>query len=509
MRALSAFLAGRLIQPARIVGFVGLVLACALGCSDGEAGKEASSGGATSVGGSVGGAAISTGGSGNSGSGAGGTATVGGSTGSGGSSGTGAGGASAGSGVGGAISGGATSGGAPATGGTSSTTGGVGGAAGASGGGAAGTQAGSSGTGGSAGAVVLDQTGNFIYQQLETYKSWLSATGTDAAKLTADRRTADNMLTWQLPHGGFYKNGIAAYAAPWNGTAARSGWTGAGGVELGTIDNDATVTEIMFLADVYKRSSGTTYRDGARRALDFILGMQLSGGGFPQVYPARANVEYSNYVTFNDDAMARALVLLLEVSRQVPPLDGDLFTADERSRSATAITKGVGYILAAQIVQGGVKTVWCAQHDPTTYEPRGARSYELPSKSGKESVGVVGFLMTQPQTSEVAAAVHAAIAWFKRDAVQKKNTAYVSRPANSTDDNYNPIQARTGSTMWCRFYDVAEDRCFFSGRLPTDNPSGNGKQYDIMLIEAERRYGYEWGGAYGTRLFTYTDSVGY
>jgi hypothetical protein len=30
-----------------------------------------------------------------------------------------------------------------------------------------------------------------------------------------------------------------------------------------------------------------------------------------------------------------------------------------------------------------------------------------------------------------------------------------------------------------------------------------------MDIEAERRYGYEWGGAYGTRLFTYTDSVGY
>ena len=63
--------------------------------------------------------------------------------------------------------------------------------------------------------------------------------------------------------------------------------------------------------------------------------------------------------------------------------------------------------------------------------------------------------------------------------------------------------------MWCRFYDVAQDRCFFSGRLPTDNPPGEGKQYDIMDIEPERRYGYEWGGAYGTRLFTYTDSVGY
>ena len=49
---------------------------------------------------------------------------------------------------------------------------------------------------------------------------------------------------------------------------------------------------------------------------------------------------------------------------------------------------------------------------------------------------------------------------------------------------------------------------FFSGRLPTDNPPGVGKKYDIMEIEPERRYGYQWGGSYGTVLFTYTDRVG-
>ena len=63
--------------------------------------------------------------------------------------------------------------------------------------------------------------------------------------------------------------------------------------------------------------------------------------------------------------------------------------------------------------------------------------------------------------------------------------------------------------MWYRFYDLDQDVGFFSGRLPTDDPPGTGKQYDIMDIEPERRYGYQWGGSYGTRLFTYTDSVGY
>ena len=85
----------------------------------------------------------------------------------------------------------------------------------------------------------------------------------------------------------------------------------------------------------------------------------------------------------------------------------------------------------------------------------------------------------------------------------------MSRPSGSTDDNYNPIQAKTGATMWYRFYDLAQDVGFFSGRLATDDPPGNGKQYDIMKIEAERRYGYQWAGAYGGKLFAYTDTVGY
>ena len=299
------------------------------------------------------------------------------------------------------------------------------------------------------------------------------------------------------------------YAAPWNGTAAQSGWYGASMVELGTIDNNATVTETMFLADVYRRSTDTKYRDAARKALDFLLTMQLPSGGFPQVYPARVGTTYSNYVTFNDDAMVRALAMLDHAEEKRPPLDGDVFTAEQLAKITTEIAKAIDFILKSQIVQAGVKTVWCAQHDPTSYVPRGARSYELPSKSGKESVGVIAFLMSQPQTLEIKAAAQAAIAWYKSDAVKVADTAYVNRPSSNTDDSYNPIQPRVGSTMWYRFYDLEQDVGFFSGRLASDNPPGTGKQYDIMMIEAERRYGYQWGGSYGTGLFTYSDRLGY
>jgi PelA/Pel-15E family pectate lyase len=414
----------------------------------------------------------------------------------------------------GAAGAGATTGAAGTT-GVAGTTGAGGSAAGAGGSatgtaGAGGGVTGTAGTGGpTSDAPILDQTGNPIYDQLTNYRSWLSAAAGDAAKLTADRTLADNLITWQMPHGGWYKNDKSVYAAPWNGTVARSGWTGAANVELGTIDNDATVTELMFLADVYRRSSDTKYRDSARKGMDFLLTMQVASGGFPQVYPARTGTTYSNFVTFNDNAMARVLILLDQAGKQVMPVGGDLFTDDQRAKMAIAVSRAVDFIVRAQIVQNGVKTVWCAQHDPVSYVARGARSYELPSKSGQESIGVIAFLMTQPQTPEVKAAVQAGIAWYKSDAVKAANTAYVSRPSSNTDDNYNPIQARAGSTMWYRFYDLDQDVGFFSGRLATDNPPGNGKQYDIMKIEPERRYGYQWGGSYGTPLFTYSDRVGY
>lgn len=412
----------------------------------------------------------------------------------------------------GASIGAAGGGGAPDAGGTAGTSsvagsGGTLGVAGAAGPGGAAGAAGAGGGGGTAGAApTLNQAGNPVYGYLDGYKSWLSTASGDAAKLTADKKLADNLLTWQLPHGGFYKNGVAVYGAAWNGSAARSGWTGAGGVELGTIDNSATVTELMFLADVYRRSSEDKYRDAARKALDFLLTMQYATGGFPQVYPERPG-SYSNYVTFNDDAMVRVMILLHQAIKNVSPLSTELFSAEQRAKLPSALSKGFDYILAAQIVQAGVKTVWCAQHDPKSYAALGARSYELPSKSGSESIGVVTLLLTQPQTAAIKASVQAAIAWYRKSGVA--NTAYVSRPSGNTDDSYNPIQAKSGATMWYRFYDLAQDVGFFSGRLPTDDPPGNGKQYDIMKIEAERRYGYQWGGSYGTKLFAYTDTIGY
>ena len=69
------------------------------------------------------------------------------------------------------------------------------------------------------------------------------------------------------------------------------------------------------------RSGNVVYRDSARKALDFILIVQYPLGGLPQAYPARTGTTYSKYVTFNDNAMVRALILLDQAEQQEAPLD--------------------------------------------------------------------------------------------------------------------------------------------------------------------------------------------
>jgi len=355
-------------------------------------------------------------------------------------------------------------------------------------------------------APMLPQEANPARHALAGYRGWLSTDPDRAAALAADRALADNIVSWQMPHGGFYKL-PAKYATRWNGSASRADWHGMGGVELGTIDNGATVSEILVLADVYARTGNAAYRDSARKAMDFLLNMQYPSGGFPQVYPSRGPNSYSNHVTFNDNAMVRVLLLLDLAARRGAPLAGEVFSEAQHARMRPALDRAVDYILKAQIVQDGVKTVWCAQHHPVSHAPVNGRSYELPSKSGAESALITEFLMSQPQTPELAAAVKAALAWYRRDAVQAKDIKY--DPKSTRASGANPFVRSPGDTVWYRFYDLATDTPFFSGRLPTDNPPGVGKQYDIMKIGAESRYTYQWGGSYGTPLLAYAKKVGY
>lgn len=368
------------------------------------------------------------------------------------------------------VGGGSTGGGSAGTGGTTST-------GGTSGTGGTTSSGGTTSTGGTTSSGGSTSAGRLLSQDGNPTASWFAGArkkwGTDKA---------DIVLSWQQSNGGWPKNN--AYTAAGNG-----------GNERGTFDNGATVTEIVYLAEIYRTGKNTKYRDAVRRAANFMLSAQYSTGGWPQFFPLRGG--YSDHVTFNDNAMSNVLTVLHQAANKAAPFDTDVFTDADRAKFKTAVSRGVQYILKAQWKQNGKLTVWCAQHGKDDYKPKAARAYELESLSGSESVSVLGFLLSQPQTPEIEAAVRAGLAWYRSPSTYLDGYTYDSSMAST-----NPIVPKAGSKMWYRFYDLNTNRGFFSDR-------DGGKYYDITQISEERRTGYSWGGAYGDKIIAYATKVGY
>ncbi|MDL4839809.1 pectate lyase [Aquibacillus rhizosphaerae] len=302
---------------------------------------------------------------------------------------------------------------------------------------------------------------------------------------------ANNLLTWQMEHGGWTKNWPHIYQREWDGQESRSEWVD-NGMELGTIDNDATIAEMLHIAQMYQETGDIRYKESTEKAIEFLFNLQYDSGGFAQVYPARGN--YSDYVTFNDEAMINVLELMDSIVKREYPFDSDLISDAYRVKVEDSIDMAVDYILNAQIKVDDKLTAWCAQHHPVTYEPMKARAYEHASISGQESVGIIRYLMSRPQTEEINKAVTAALEWL--DEVKLENTRYVSG-----DPNEEYFVADDNSTAWYRFYEIGTNKPIFSGRDGVI-------KHEIMEIEAERRNGYSWGGHWATQLLEITQQTG-
>ncbi|MFC4321303.1 pectate lyase [Litchfieldia salsa] len=309
-----------------------------------------------------------------------------------------------------------------------------------------------------------------------------------------DIKQADALLSWQMDHGGWYKNMEDKYIRPWNGQEPKSEMYTPEAGELGVIDNNATTNEILFLALMYKETGDTRYKDSVLKGINYLVEAQYDTGGWPQVYPARGN--YSDYVTFNDNAMIRVMNVLTMASEKKYPFNTDIVADDLSNQINKSLGLGLDYILNSQITVNGLLTAWCAQHDPVTYEPKEARSYEHPSISGSESVGVVAYLMSLPNPStEVQAAIDGALTWFEEAKVD--GVKYVS--GDPAGQYFYPDSS---TNTWYRFYDISTNQPIFSGRDGVI-------KHTIHEIEKERRDGYRWAGEWPQKLLNIANSTGY
>jgi PelA/Pel-15E family pectate lyase len=160
-----------------------------------------------------------------------------------------------------------------------------------------------------------------------------------------------------------------------------------------------------------------------------------------------------------------------------------------------AINKGLKMILKTQIRVEGKLTAWCAQYDPINLKPAGARSYEPPSISGAESVGVVKYLMgIDNPNAEVIHSVKSGIEWFNQ--VKITGIRVIKKEDTSLPKGYDLIvefDTIDSIPLWARFYEMDTNNPMFLGR------DGIVK-YSLAEIEYERRVGYRWLGDWAKSL---------
>jgi PelA/Pel-15E family pectate lyase len=300
-------------------------------------------------------------------------------------------------------------------------------------------------------------------------------------------RIADNLVLYQRRNGGWPND--ADMAAPL-GPEARATVTGDKGLNDSTIDGGSTSGQLRFLARVIDATRIERFRAPFFAGLEYLFLAQYPNGGWPQYYPLRS--DYSRYITFKDNAMIGVMTLLRDVASGKAPFK--FVDAARRERARNATERGLDVILRSQLRAGRRLAAWCAQVDPVTLEPRGARSFEPPSTSGKESVEIVRYLLAIGRPSPATVdAIEGAVAFLRENRVTGIRVATRPDPTLPNGQDVTVVPAGDGPDLWARFYELGSNRPIFVGRDGV-------VKYSLAEIEPELRSGYSWLGPYAADL---------
>ncbi|QMV19016.1 pectate lyase [Granulicella sp. 5B5] len=346
------------------------------------------------------------------------------------------------------------------------------------------------------------------------------------------RRTGDIIVSFQTPAGGWSKN-LAMDEPRLKGQSYTTGNLAPVAEQpgdfdqpkdpnwhyVGTLDNDATNTELRFLAEMsaaWPGHEGDKYRAAALRGYEYLLRSQYPNGGWPQVWPLEGG--YHDAITFNDGAVIESLETLTKVAdgvkvvtapseeeiqfarlrtypggqkMELPEASTEDYTfvpAALGARARAAVAKGLALVLRAQIRvpsmegKGTVLAVWAQQYDPLTLEACSARNYEMPALSSGESADAMAYLMSLDHPSRaVVRSVDAAAAWFEAHKIM----GYEFVGGRNTPGGRHLEKKDGAGPLWARYYSLTTGKPIFGDRDKSIHD-------DVMEISLERRNGYAW-----------------
>lgn len=312
---------------------------------------------------------------------------------------------------------------------------------------------------------------------------------------------AENILSYQIPSGGWSKNidlghhhrqpgedfapdNASQHPTPGDAdTPLEPTWN-----YVGTIDNDATNTEIRFLALCLPKASATDrtrYQQAIERGIGYLLAAQYPNGGWPQVWPLEGG--YHDAVTFNDNAMINTIETL---NLAVTDPNYSFLPAGLKQQAAQAIFRGLDCIQRAQVHIGDRLTLWPQQSDALTLAPVGARNYEMASLSTSESAAIARYLMELPSpTPAQVRSIYTVAEWFQQHAVH----GYLYTGDKSTPGGRRLFPQANAKPLWARFYSFDQEKPIFGDRDKTIHD-------DLLDISDERRNGYGWYNTAGSEV---------
>jgi PelA/Pel-15E family pectate lyase len=310
------------------------------------------------------------------------------------------------------------------------------------------------------------------------------------------RHVADVIVSFQTPAGGWGKNmgmsgalrlpgqpyaadNISKFLGPDDFDAPKDPhWN-----YVGTLDNDATNTELHFLALVSGQTpgkDGDVYRASFLRGIQYLLEAQFPNGGWPQVWPLEGG--YHDAITYNDNAVTESAQVLTAVAGGAG--DYSFVPAELRRKAGAASDHALQCILATQVVVNGKRTVWAQQHDALTLAPVAGRNFEPAALSSGESADLLVYLMQLPHPSPaVIAAVDAGAAWLKVAAIYGQQWV---GGRGTTGGRHFEAKAGAGP-IWARYYSISTGLPIFGDRDKTIH-------HDVNELTLERRNGYAWYG---------------
>ena len=344
--------------------------------------------------------------------------------------------------------------------------------------------------------TIIICTTNMIYNH-KKYNSIYQMKWTKAAKEFDNNffktpeavRIGNNLLLFQKTSGGWPKNTRMQDKIPPE-IVPQVMYT-KDYVSLSTVDNDATTTEIRYLARLYNVKKDKKYKQAVISGINYLLQAQYKdSGGFPQYYPADYN-DYHLDITFNDNAIINILKIMQEITKKKYPFN---FLDDTIVKKAKiALDKGIDCILKTQIIQNGELTGWCGQYDSLGLFPLEGRAYEPIAIYSKESANILLFLMSLKNPSqEIINAIENGVAWFEKSKITGKKLTVISNVKGEKD--ITVTQCEECPPIWARFYDIDSNQPIFSDRT--------NKIYNKLEdIDYERRNNYDWYFLDGDKVF--------